>query len=365
MLVPPRYSLVSNVAHSLRTAIETGEICEFLPNVRVLSRELSVSIPTILAAVRILTDEGLVEVRQGYPTKILSSVRPAHARAEAAQRVVFLGFSAENIETSGYFREVAEQLRKLGCVVELHQFVKKVPGLKARDLERFSAGERVGCWVLIGAPPRVQEMFADRKLPCLIGGGVAGQGLSIPDFEVDYCAVYRHAAHQLLNLGHQRIHLLIEERSANKNPASLEAFVSAVRERHPDQNHRSLIKTHDGSTSQIKSLLDSLFAPHEKPTALFVALVSHLVLAQSWLMGRGYRIPQDVSLICRDCDEVIQYLDPLPAHYSHSEKQSSRLLVRTISSVLNKLPTKKHTLVMPEFVKGESLARTKTGVPRG
>lgn len=356
MLAPTRLSLISGVADSLRGAIEAGEFVSQLPTVRALSRDLCVSVPTVLAAVKILAEEGYVKVSQGCPTKIVyeAVLKPAPV-GMASKKVVFLGFPPDYIEESVYYREVADILTRNGCVVERHQFRKKIWGLTKREFERLVQGRQADCWVLVGGPPEVQEFFAARKLTCLIEGSVARPGLAIPDFEMDYGAIYRHAANQFLNLGHRRIRLMISEKSATKNPESIDAFVQTVQARFPETTRRALVRIHDGTISGFKSGLEALFHEKEKPTALFVALVSRMIMAESWLLSSGYKIPGDVSLICRDSDEMIPFLVPMPAHYAHSEKQAIRRLVRAIMARVEHKPVKEHTLIIPEFIKGETL----------
>ena len=356
MQAPKRVSLISDVAVILRKAIREGEVRGQLPNVRSLSRDLSVSVPTVLGAIKLLGEEKLVEVRQGYPTRILSPGRQAGSRkGQEPRKVVILGFPPEEIEKSLYHREVADFLRRIQIQVELHQIQKKIWGLTDREVDRLMSSYQADCWVLVGCPPQVQRQFSEKELPCILAGGTALPELSIPDIEIDFSALYRHAAHQFLNLGHERIHLIIGDRSAAKNPQSISEFLETIQKRFPGQTRNMVVQEYDGSLTGLRSLLETLFAGPVKPTGLCVALVSRMIFAQSWLLSEGYRIPAEVSLICRDSDDLIDCLVPKPARYEHSFKLAVRRLVRMIAAKVEHAPVKEHTTYMAEFVKGETL----------
>ena len=364
MQAPKRVSLISDVAESLRKAIREGEVRDQLPNVRRLSRDLSVSVPTVLGAIKLLGEEKLVEVRQGYSTRILSPERQAGSRkGQEPRKVVILGFLPEEIERSLYHREVADSLRRMQIQVELHQFHKKIWGLTDREVDRLMSSYQADCWVLVGCPPQVQRQFSEKDLSCILAGGNALPGLSIPDIEIDFSALYRHAAHKFLNLGHERIHLLIGDRSAAKNPQSIDVFVKTIQKRFPDQTRKLVVREYNGSLVGLRSLLEELFAKPIKPTALCVALVSRMVFTQSWLLSSGYRIPTEVSLICRDSDELIDCLVPEPARYEYSLKLAVRRLVRMIAAKVEHAPVKEHTTYVPEFVEGDTLGPAPQALP--
>jgi DNA-binding transcriptional regulator YhcF (GntR family) len=353
-----RLSLIVGVAETLRKAIGEGEVRDQLPNVRSLSQDLNVSVPTVLGAIKLLDEEGLLEVRQGHPTRILSSAgNILTKKGQTSHKVVILGFPPERIESSLYYREVEDALRRMDIEVEFHQFEKKIWGLTGREFDRLLARYQPDCWVLANCPPKVQNQFSEKGLPCILEGGAALPGLSIPDLEIDFSAVYRHAAHQFLNQGHKRIHFLIGDRSAAKNPQSIETFLGVIRERFPEVTRKSVVQEYDGTLADLRLVLERLFAGEVKPTGLFVALVSRMIFTQSWLLSNGYRIPEEVSLICRDSDEFVDCLVPEPARYAHSQKLAVRRLVRMILAMVEHTPLKDHTTFVPEYVPGETLGR--------
>lgn len=353
MHVPARHSLIGGVAESLRGAIKNGEFRDHLPGVRHLGRELCVSVPTILEAIKLLEAEGLVVVKQGCPTKIVTPAQNRDSGLSADRKtVVLLAYPPIPMDEL-HFRDMMDRLRKQGYEVSLNRMGSWSFSLP--EMKRLVALHPTACWVLMGGPVAAQEFFSDRKLPCLVACGSSGEGVHLPDFEMDFSALYRHVANQFLNLGHRHFHLILGEQSARKNPKCLEDFVEVVRQREPNRKMEDLVLTYDGSPEGLKVLLGKLFEQAEKPTGLCVALVSRYILTQGWLQTKGYRIPEDVSLICRDGDDLMECIMPAPAHYAYRVDVYGRRLARAIATLLETGRVKGHTLLIPEFVKGDSL----------
>lgn len=76
------------IASEVRGLVARGELVEGeeLPSVRQLGQMLGVNLNTVAKAYRILADEGLIELRQGAPSRVLGGSRPvprATTRASA------------------------------------------------------------------------------------------------------------------------------------------------------------------------------------------------------------------------------------------------------------------------------------------
>ncbi len=360
MQVISRSSIVIDVMKALREAITEERFAGHLPGIRRLSQELGVSLPTVLAATHALAKEGLLEIRPGRPTAILKTTQEKRrATARARPKLVMVGFAPENIE-QGNYRDIANDIRQQGYEVEAIQFHKKLWGLNTHEFNRLMKSYQADLWLLVNVPQNIHQLFVKAGASLLVVGAAA-DGLKIPDFENDYIATYRHAAHQFLNHGHERILFLIGERSAEKNPKSIEAFVETIRERYPRHHYRTLIRKYGEEMDDFRAILEAEFLgkPREQqPTALLIALVSRLTYAQTWLLAHGYAIPRDVSIIGRDGDETMEYFYPAPTHYASRLEAVRRLLVRNLLSLLEGRPLKEqHTLLLPDFHQGATLGQ--------
>ena len=99
----------------------------------------------------------------------------------------------------------------------------------------------------------------------------------------------------------------------------------------------------------------------DPPTALLVHNAFQYLTLFSTLTQMNLRIPADVSLICRESENFLPYLKPTPSSYSHNPL----LFADKLSRIADKLMMDSHVLtksilLMPDFVKGDSIASTGT-----
>ncbi len=353
----PKVYLAHEAARLLRESIEKGEFGATLPGVRHLSQTLQVSIPNVVQALRILQQEGYLETQAGKPTRIID--RPRRGKRSPIKRekaISFVCFAPERLYDSTYFLGIADRLRDLGYEILLDHTTLKAWAAMG-NLHHLQRQTRVECWVLIGAPASIQREFQQGGLPCLLISCLPAPGIDFPYVEIDFKALYRHAASQFINRGHRHIHLLMENRSAQKDPAAISAFTDLVLQRHPGNQGASVLQCHDGTPEHFVYLLEMLFLRKEKerPTALCIAYQNFFVLAFTWLQHRGLRIPEDVSLISRDSDDLIQYLRPRPSHYHYDTKVAQRKVVRTILAIAKGATVRKAILILSEFQEGETV----------
>ncbi|MEM7674503.1 MAG: GntR family transcriptional regulator [Myxococcota bacterium] len=75
------------IADALRGLVARGQLSAgtLLPSVRQLGRQLGVNLNTVAKAYRILSDEGLVELRQGAPAKVASTAGNESSSVRGAQ----------------------------------------------------------------------------------------------------------------------------------------------------------------------------------------------------------------------------------------------------------------------------------------
>ena len=355
MKIPERHSIVLSVTDSLREAILLGEFREHLPGVRKLSNDLHVSVPTILSAIHALEKEGIVRSTQSMRTAILVAAGRTKRRKTPAHQVAFLTFAPNYFVGSQYYHTVVNELKELGLSIRFFECEHKRRTGLLKHLKQVVA-QYADCWVLFGAPSEVQTFFTENQLPCLLDG-VTSEGLSLPDFEVDFDALFRHALHHLRNNGHSRICLITSEHSARINSKSMEVFRETLRKGHPDMPDWDPVWIYDDSTEHFKTLLkDLFFGGHPAPTALVIAGVQRVATAMTWLMKHGLRIPEDVSIISRDHTETLDCLHPLPCHYRQPLSAAKRF-VRAIIAIIDKKHIRRHTRIMTNFYPGDTVSK--------
>jgi DNA-binding LacI/PurR family transcriptional regulator len=115
---------------------------------------------------------------------------------------------------------------------------------------------------------------------------------------------------------------------------------------------------HEADPQSVAQCVRRLMQGARAPTALLINQSYHYLTAFSVLVQMGRRIPQDVSLICRDDDRFLAYLEPEPARYQESPHQFARKLARTAARLMRERSAKSSQLqIMPRLLQGASIAR--------
>lgn len=349
-----RPSLARITADLLQGAIESGEYGHFLPGLRPLSRKVQVSIPVLSNAIYLLQEQGLVQTAPGKRTRILSQHRK-NKTTEEPQTIIFLTFTRNWIAGYSHYQAVIDELQGRKFAVQVIEIRDASLEQQLVEINGVLEQIRAACWVLIGAPAEIQRVFASQRLPCILDG-IAAPGVALPDFEVDFEALYRHAVRHLQNLGHRRIVLLAAAHSERINPRSFEVFRSVVRSRIPKGERWEPVRTFDGSPEETRTVLERLFLTGQpRPTALMVTSVNRVASTMTWLMQHGFRIPEDVSIISRDYEEILEYLHPLPTVYCQPPTAPRRFVRGILKSLERKQPHRQIRLI-PSFRDGKSTA---------
>ncbi len=116
---------------------------------------------------------------------------------------------------------------------------------------------------------------------------------------------------------------------------------------------RAIVVRHDGTARSITAKLDRLFDTATAPTALFVAKPQHVFIVLMYLLTRGIRVPDHVSLIARDQDHTFASVSPAIAHYTFEVQSYVRRLSRLMLQLVNQryLPPAR-SLIFPRFFAG-------------
>jgi DNA-binding LacI/PurR family transcriptional regulator len=120
----------------------------------------------------------------------------------------------------------------------------------------------------------------------------------------------------------------------------------------------AVVIQHDGEKASIAECVRRLMRRELPPTALLVNQSHHYLTVASILAQLGRRIPQDVSLICRDEDRFLSYLEPEPARYVEDPHDFARKLARITVKLVHERPEETpRAYIIPALVRGASLAR--------
>lgn len=356
-----RESLVAKVVEVLKSELPRYRGQKWLPGEQVLSRQFQVSRTTIRAALAQMQRLGLIRVfpKRGY--RILLSAR---GHSEQTSRVIgFLQGACRDMldaQTYGVVHDIEHGLNVAGYELIIHSDVPLRGCHREQWLEHLLHTQCATCWMLHAVSFETQQWFMRRGHPAFIFGSCY-KGIQMPNLDVDYGAVCRHAAGLLWRLGHRRICLLAPQTRFGGDVYGEEGFRSAI-----IQLGRGLvpadIRRHNGSVGSIQRILDACRGGPSAPTAFLVAKAMHALTAMTHLIYRGISVPQEVSLVCRDDDEFMHQVVPSMAHYRVDWSLHARRCVRMLIQLATAGYLKRQErMQMAQFIHGETVASPKFG----
>lgn len=228
-----RECLVESVARELRVHHAAGKIKDKLPGLRVLSRTLGVSVPTVSKALQILEAEGFLKSggdRRGWrlanPSSRVPEPPSVPARATTSRRVHFLTPQPLENERFSGMDALASLLNRLAhseweVVYRVERFSEaKNP---RRSWDQLVATMQPEAMIVLGGTPVVAKWAA--KLPCrtlFLSGDPGCVGL--PLIAVSLSVMLEEASARLLAKGHRRIllgsmfHISLQQEGISKHP---------------------------------------------------------------------------------------------------------------------------------------------------
>lgn len=347
-------SAAEQVAAHLRGEILRGGLSGEMPGIHQLAACLVANHKTVKSALGLLEKEGLLVAQGAGRARRIASL--AGDAPVPSLRVAILNYDPPDM-IERYVSELRYDLQDAGHNAFFSGKSLTEMGMDLRRVVRHVQQNEADVWVVIGGSRDVLEWFAASGKPvfALFGrrGGlpIAGAG---PDKTRAYTTVTRH----LVGLGHRRIVLLSRrERRFPKPGASERAFLAeleahgiAIGSYHlPDWE-----ETVEGFHTRLKSLFQST-----PPTALITDEAPFFLAAMQFLMGRGLRVPQDVSLVCGDGDPGFSWFSTPVSHISWD---SAPVVLRTVRWAANIARGKKdlrQLLTKADFVAGGTIGPAK------
>ena len=354
--IPQRVSLALQVAGSIRAGLEKNAWAEFLPGARRLSELLRVSRPTVNAALHLLANDCLITVRHGHRNRIIP--RRLRAPATRMRLVAIVTHEPLTMMAPAAYRGIVEMqahLAERGFETEIFVCPNRSGTSGLRKLAEFVNRPHVFCCVLISLRRELQQWFARQTVPALVLGSCHAS-VQLPSFDVDYRAVCRHAGGAFLSKGHQCMALIVPNSGGAGELASELGFREAVENGSPSARATVMIVRHNGTAQNIRTKLDALFNSSRPPTALLIAKPQHVFIVVIYLLQRGLAVPDTISLIARDQDNLFPNVSPPIAHYSIANDAFNHRLSRLMLQMVNRGNlAAKPTLIFPRFCPGGSI----------
>lgn len=356
MKLPSRRSLVELTSDAIRDGLLQGHWGKVLPGIRTLSSELQVGKNTVEKALALLTRDGTLPRAEHGKRRRVDTVEKKPGRVLRTAILLHSPLEMQSTYTREMLVNIRERLARRGHDVV---FVKEPPeGLGADPGPRLAtmvSEAEASAWVLVQSPRAVIEWFSRQSTPAFCIGGFVS-GLPIGSCGTSGEEITRDAARRLISTGHRRICMLELPawQSAKQMGSAARAFCEELRVAgvKPGPFH---LPRWEESPGALRSLLDQLFAV-TPPTAMIVYDVHHLMALLGFLMERGLRIPQDVSVVV-DIDEPLLEWFPVPfAKYHHPWDRLAEATVRWMGTVARGEPDVRQQHFAADFLPGESIA---------
>lgn len=338
----------------LRGEMLRGRWGKVIPGLPQLSMELEVNPKTVAVALRLLEEQGLL-VPQGMGKRRRIAL-PGNKPQPQKLRIGILLYDRREL-TEGYMVELQHMLQTLGCevffcnkgLVELEMNVRRVVN-QVRQ-------ETADAWVVQTGSKEVLRWFVNKSIPAFALFGrrrelrIAGAG---PDKEQSY----RQLVRRLVELGHQRIVLLVLKVRRLPTPGMSErAFLDELEAQGIPTSPFNLPDWEE-SAEGVGQLLDSLFDA-TPPTALVIdeAYLFHAV--KQHLSRQGIRAPEDVSLICTDPDRTFDWCRPSIAHITWDPLEVARCVRLWAKHLTHGKDTVRQRLTTARLVEGGTIGPAK------
>lgn len=347
-----RLSVIEQSAAHIRNSINSGVWAGKLPGVVRLAEELGVSKLTMRAAIRILEDEGLVELSEnGYSR--YAKPKTVEVRKERVGIMMAEALSTETATIQKLVYEIMQQLESSGFEPFVYQEDLLSMRHDIKRLETVITGSPADIHIVVAGSFEVLEWFSKQDKPCLALFGRASS-LPISFVGIDKLEVTEEALKYLIKAGHKRIVKLTRSERRSPTLGVLERRFIEVLDSHGIEASRYNLPDWEETPEGLNNLLEGLFKL-TPPTAIFTDETSVWVAVQQFLAQNKILVPQDVSVIASDYDPSFSWCYQTPSHFSWHAGTIVRHAVKWVTGLKSGKVENKLKLYPSEFVVGDTI----------
>ena len=347
-------STVEQLAIHLREEILRGTLGQTMPGVNRLAATLGVSPKTVMAAVKQLEREGVLQA-QG-PRRRSQTVAP-EIFVPPVLRVTILPYE-ETDRTLNYVLDLQYRLMTAGHTVEFAPRTLLGLGMDVKRVARLVNESHADAWVVIGGSREVLEWFAEQTVPAFAVFG-RRRNVRIASAGPDKQPALVQAVDRLVKLGHRRIVMLAREERRKPQPGPLERRFLEAMTAHGLPTSAYNLPDWEDSAESFRRCLDSLFQV-TPPTALIFDQTFLFAVAQQHLARRGILAPEHVSLVSSDPDPVFDWFHPTVAHIRWNPQQVVRRIQHWANNVARGKDDRRQTSTKAEFIEGGTIGPAMT-----
>jgi DNA-binding LacI/PurR family transcriptional regulator len=342
-------SVVEQLAAYLLQEIQSGGLGSEMPGVAQLVKRLGVGTKTVVAAMEILKNEGVIE---GHGKRRRNRIVTAGQGNKTGLRIRILLYEESDVHNV-HIVQLGYRLEQRGHHVS--HAPKTLTGLKF-DVKRVShmvEKNDADAWVVQAGSKEVLEWFAARSVPAFALFGRQTQ-LPIASLATVKSPAVEDALRRLVDLGHRRIAMLTREERRKPSPGLLEQrFLESLERLGIPTGPYNLLDWED-DTPGFHRCLDSLFR-HTPPTALFFSEPALFFAAQQYLLEKGLVAPRDLSLVTLDDHPAFEWFQPEVSRIRTDTRRFVSRVVQWVEHLAQGKEDRRETLVYGEFVEGGTI----------
>lgn len=342
-------SAVDQLAAYLRERIQEGALDGEMPGVAQLARRLGVGTKTVVAALEILKNEGLLEAAGARKRNRITG---RSKDRQVGLRVRILLYEPANLDYE-YTVKIAFQLEQRGHRVSYAEKTLSELNFDVKRVARMVEKNDGDAWIILAGSRPVLEWFAAREVPTFALFG-RQNGLAMASFATLKSPALAKALKRLVDLGHRRIVMLTREE--RRKPT-----VGLFEQRYLDELKRLGIEVGaynlpdwENDRHSFHRCLDSLFRV-TPPTALLLSEPFLFFATQQHLLTKGLIVPKDVSLVCLDDHPAFDWFVPEASLLRTDTLRCVNRVVQWAENVASKKEDIRETLVESDFIEGGTI----------
>jgi DNA-binding LacI/PurR family transcriptional regulator len=343
-------SAAEQVAAQLREEILEQRLVGEMPGIHQFAAELLVNHKTVKAALGLLEKEGLL-VPQGAGRR-RRIVLPRGMARTSSLRVALLNYDPLD-RIPGYTTELMHLLVEAGHTAFFSGKSLSELGMDFGRIIRHVEETKADAWVVTSGSRELLEWFASRKISAFAMFG-RRRGLLLAAAGPDKPPAYGAVTRRLIELGHRRIVLIARRERRFPEPGASERAFLATLKAYAIPTSTYNLPDWEETPEGFHELLRRLFE-RTPPTALFIDEAPFFFAARQFLMSRGLRVPEDVSLVCSDGDPYFHWNRPTVSHIRWDTRMVVRRIVRWADNIARGKEDIRQSLTKAEFIDGETI----------
>ena len=335
------------VAEYLRGELFNGRWIGTMPGTPGLAKELGIDPKTAGQALNHLELEGLL-VAQG-PGRARKIVLSKNHVPSKKIRVALLDCDSDPRDP-----RLTKDLEQAPYTIVTHPKTQTDLKFDLGRIKRHVKSIEADAWIVYAGTREVLEWFSQQSFPAFAMFGFMSQ-LPIAGAGPDSTSGYIDTVQQLVALGHQRIVMLTPNYTRLPEPnRAVRAFLDSLEAEGISTGSYNLPDWDNEDEQGLHIMLDSLFKL-TPPTVIIINDKVTFSATLQFLLERGIRVPEDVSLMCHEFIDSFIWCEQAVAYIHWDWSPISRRLRNWMKNVsLNKEDTRQN-LVKSSFVPGRTL----------